>query len=334
LESPPVCNGEIVSGCGNQGTHGSLPARVSGSSNVVPDGTYGQALGERPRPDQIYKDTRPRNLLISETQIDNSQGEPQNPPPNTVCLQTQAITVSVSTIPDSLVNPSEIEETDHPASLSTGFTMETRYTQNTARNIDDLDDGDVSMELESPTPRSPQYHSPEPHQQQVTRADSSINHQSMTVLQVSEVPAQSQITAKSLDHSRASNADPVGNGGTEGDIDSPPYSPRLDDELPDSPVTGITPATTAELPVTGTTTQSAPVTPSLLLQQLTLHQDSQAPPLLSPLSPSSPLMMAPTVPPLQTLLSFVSLPCANCGGLWPMFVGAARRDGRNYWYAQ
>ena len=161
------------------------------------------------------------------------------------------------------------------------------------------------MELESP--RSPQSHSPEPQQQQVIRA---------------------QITPKSLDHSRANNAAPVGNEGTGEDIDSPPYSPRLD-ELPDSPVTDITPAAAAELSVAGNATQSALVTPSLLLQQLTLHHDSQAPPLLSPLSPPSPLVIPPAVSPLQTLL----VPCANCSVLWPMFVNATRPDGRNYWYA-
>lgn len=239
--------------------------------------------------------------------------------------------VPASTVSDSQADPSEIKETDQPASLSIDFsskvTVGSRYTQNTTKNIDDLDDGDVPMDLESP--RSPQYHSPEPQQQRVIQADSNINHESMTVLQVSE-SVQSQITAKSFDHSGANNADPVGSEGTEDDIDSPPYSPRLDDELPHSPVADMTSATTVELPVAGAPTQPAPVTPSLLLQQLTLHQDLQVPPLLSPLSPPSPLVIPPAVSPLQTLLSLVPFPCANCGALWPMFVNATRPDGRNY----
>ncbi|KAF8459097.1 hypothetical protein BGX38DRAFT_320273 [Terfezia claveryi] len=243
-------------------------------------------------------------------------------------LQTQAIMVPASTVSDSQASPSEIKETDHPATLSIDFsskvTVETRYTQNTAKNIDDLDDGDVPMDLESP--RSPQYHSPEPQQRRVTEADSNLNHESMTALQVSGAPVQSQITAKSFDHSGANNADPVGSEGTEEDVDSPPYSPRLDDELPDSPVADMTSATT----VAGAPTQPAPVTPSLLLQQLTLHQDLQVPPLLSPLSPPSPLVIPPVGSPLQTLLSLVPFPCANCGALWPMFVNATRPDGRNY----
>ncbi|KAF8421964.1 hypothetical protein EV426DRAFT_575356 [Tirmania nivea] len=313
----PVCNGEIVSGC-NQGTHGTLTARVSRSSNVVSDRTYGQAISERPRLDQLYKGTRPRKLLMSETQIGNSQEALQNLPPNTVCLQTQDILMSGSTT-DSQANPFEIEETHHPAPLSIDFSSkeptETKYTKSTAKNIDDLDDVDVPMDLESP--RSPQYHSPEP-QQQVTPADSNINHESMAVLQVSEASAQSEVTAKSFDHSRANNTDPVGSEGTEEDIDSPPYSPRLDDELPDSPATDITvttPATNAKLPVTGATTQTAPVTPSLLLQQLAMHQDLQTPSLLS--SPS-PLVIPSAVSPLQTLLSLVPFPCVNCGVLWPI----------------
>ena len=332
LGSPPGCNGEIV--FGNQGTYGSLPVRASGRSNVVPDGTHGPALTERPRSYQFYKDTRPRNLLMSEAQIGNSQGAPQSPSPNTLYLQTQAIMVSSSTIPNSQANPSGIEKKDNSAPLPTDFSskvcVETRYTQNAAKSIDDLDDGDVSMDLESP--RSPQYHSPEP-EKQVTRADSSISHGSMTVLQASEASSQSQITAKSFDNSGANNSDLVSNEGPE-DIDSPPYSPRLDDELPGSPVLDVTvatPATTIEPSVTGATTQSTSITPSSRLQQLTLHQELQTPPLPSLPSPLVIPSAGPAVSPLQTLLTLV--PCANCGVLWPIFVSATRPDGRNYWYA-
>ena len=320
LGSPLVCIGETVPGCGNQGTHGPSPGRVSGGLSVMRNGTYGQTVGE---PDQLYIDTRPRDLLMFEAQINNSQEASRNPLPNTVCLQTQAIIVSVPAIPNSHTGLPSIAETSHPAPLSK-VSVETRHTQNTAKNIDDADDGDVPMDLESPV-RSPQYHPPGPElRQHLTRAGN-INHGSITAQQVSGPSAQSQSTARSVDLVR--------DEGAEEEMDSPPYSPRLD-ELPGSPVGGITTATSstiAELPMAGSTTQTGSVTPSLLSQQLAQHQDLQTPPLLS-----RPPPLATPQTSLQTLLSLVpttTFPCANCGALWPMFVGATRQDGRNYWYA-
>lgn len=223
-----------------------------------------------------------------------------------------------------------------PSDHNTDTTFGLFNKQLTQKDVDNIDDEDTPMDLDSP-PRSPRPCSPRIEQLSSSEARSNIRNEAVAVLQASDTSTQTHRTTEDIAHSETSKSNLADLEGTGRDSNSPPYSPRLDPELSTIPIAkdNIPILPPLDLPMSDALKQDASkqtvsINPTLPLQPITQNSTLLSIPLQL-MIPSVPAAVAP-VNPLTLLGPTTTFPCANCGKPWAIFLNTARSDGRNYWY--